>query len=86
MLGYVNRTHAVLNHSWDTYKTLFHFEVVLIIFSMISIGFWFYVILTAKNMHPNVRRLNAFYYGQYLIQLGFWILQPIIILNEALDG
>ncbi|NP_001317796.1 Serpentine Receptor, class E (Epsilon) [Caenorhabditis elegans] len=36
-------------------------------------------------MHPNFRIINAFYYGQYLIQLSFWVIQPFIILREGLD-
>ncbi|CAL2043825.1 unnamed protein product [Caenorhabditis brenneri] len=86
MLGYFNRTHSLQDGTWETFRLMLHFEVVLILFSMISIAFWFSVILTAKAMHPNVRTLNAFYYGQYLIQLSFWVIQPIFIVNEVLDA
>ncbi|CAI2354160.1 unnamed protein product [Caenorhabditis sp. 36 PRJEB53466] len=36
-------------------------------------------------MHRNVRIINAFYYGQYLVQLSFWAIQPVFILYGAVD-
>ncbi|CAP26787.2 Protein CBR-SRE-9 [Caenorhabditis briggsae] len=85
MLGYFNRTHSLEDGTWSLFRMLLHFEVVLIIINIISIAFWFSVIMSAKNTHPNVRILNAFYYGQYMIQLSFWIVQPVLICSEQLN-
>ncbi|KAF1754047.1 hypothetical protein GCK72_020605 [Caenorhabditis remanei] len=85
MMGYVNRTQAISDGSWDTLRLLLYFEIVLILLNVVTICFWFSVILTARNMHPNVRLINSFYYGQYLIQLSFWVIQPIFIISEALN-
>uniref|UniRef100_A0A8R1E9A7 Uncharacterized protein n=2 Tax=Caenorhabditis japonica TaxID=281687 RepID=A0A8R1E9A7_CAEJA len=44
------------------------------------------IIVTAMNMHRNVRIINAVFFGQYLVQLSFWMLQPIFILSGTLDA